>query len=75
MSIVIHVLPTQTESGYPTDGQPAGYAGARQACFPLLSPGLPGRDRPGFSSDKHSLCNSVRSFLAVKRQEVTGRVE
>ena len=27
------------------------------------------------TSDKHSLCNSIRSFLAVKRQEVTGLVK
>jgi superoxide dismutase, Cu-Zn family len=38
MSIVIHVLPTNTEFGNPTEDQPAGYAGARQACFPVLVP-------------------------------------
>jgi Cu/Zn superoxide dismutase len=38
MSIVIHVLPTNTEFGVPTAGQPVGYAGARQACFRLLTP-------------------------------------
>jgi Cu/Zn superoxide dismutase len=38
MSIVIHVLPTNTEFGIPTAGKPAGYAGDRQACFKLLTP-------------------------------------
>jgi Cu-Zn family superoxide dismutase len=38
MSIVIHVLPTNTEFGIPTANQPAGYAGLRQACFELLTP-------------------------------------
>jgi Cu/Zn superoxide dismutase len=38
MSIVIHVLPNNTEFGIPTANQPAGYAGARQACFKLLTP-------------------------------------
>ena len=38
MSIVIHALPTNTEPGIPTAGQPAGYAGARWACFQLLTP-------------------------------------
>jgi Cu/Zn superoxide dismutase len=38
MSIVIHVLPNNTEFGIPTADQPAGYAGARQACFKLLTP-------------------------------------
>jgi Cu/Zn superoxide dismutase len=38
MSVVVHVLPTQTVFGDPTAGQPAGYAGARQACFPVLVP-------------------------------------
>jgi Cu/Zn superoxide dismutase len=38
MSIVIHVLPTNTEFGIPTAGKPAGDAGARQACFKLLTP-------------------------------------
>jgi Cu/Zn superoxide dismutase len=38
MSIVIHVLPTNTEFGVPTAGKPAGDAGARQACFKLLTP-------------------------------------
>jgi Cu/Zn superoxide dismutase len=38
MSIVIHVLPTNTEFGYPTADKPAGYAGDRQACFKLMTP-------------------------------------
>jgi Cu/Zn superoxide dismutase len=38
MSIVIHALPTNTEFGIPTANQPAGYAGARWACFQLLTP-------------------------------------
>jgi superoxide dismutase, Cu-Zn family len=37
MSVVVHVFPTQTEFD-PVTGQPAGYAGARQACFPLSVP-------------------------------------
>ena len=41
MSIVIHVLPNNTEFGIPTANQPAGYAGARQACFKLLTPWAP----------------------------------
>lgn len=38
MSIVIHALPTNTEFGIPTAGEKAGYAGARLACFQLLTP-------------------------------------
>jgi Cu/Zn superoxide dismutase len=38
MSIVIHALPTNTEFGFPTAGEKAGYAGARCACFKLLTP-------------------------------------
>ena len=75
MSIVIHVLPTNTEFGIPTAGKPAGYAGERRACFKLLTPELGPRDRLSSTSDKHRLGNSIRSFLAVKRQEVTGRVK
>jgi Cu/Zn superoxide dismutase len=37
MSVVVHVQPTQTEFD-PETGQPAGYAGPRQACFPLSVP-------------------------------------
>jgi Cu/Zn superoxide dismutase len=38
MSVVVHALPTQTEFGNPTALQPAGYAGARWACFPVSVP-------------------------------------
>jgi superoxide dismutase, Cu-Zn family len=38
MSVVVHALPTQTEYGNPTALQPAGYAGARWACFPVSVP-------------------------------------
>jgi Cu/Zn superoxide dismutase len=38
MSVVVHVLPTNTEFGNPTENQPAGWAGTRQACFPLAVP-------------------------------------
>jgi Cu/Zn superoxide dismutase len=38
MSVVVHVLPTNTEPGYPNADQPVGYAGGRQACFPLSVP-------------------------------------
>jgi Cu/Zn superoxide dismutase len=38
MSVVVHVLPTNTELGKPNVGQPAGFAGTRQACFPLSVP-------------------------------------
>jgi Cu/Zn superoxide dismutase len=38
MSIVIHVWPTNTKLNYPNDGGDIGFAGARQACLPLLVP-------------------------------------
>jgi len=34
MSIVVHLLPTNTELNYPNTG-PVGSAGGRQACFPI----------------------------------------
>jgi Cu/Zn superoxide dismutase len=34
MSIVVHLLPTNTELNYPNPG-PVGSAGGRQACFPI----------------------------------------
>jgi Cu/Zn superoxide dismutase len=35
MSVVVHVLPTNTKDNYPTLGGAAGSAGTRQACFPV----------------------------------------
>ena len=40
MSVVVHVLETNTEFGIPNEGQPAGFAGKRQACFPLSVDGI-----------------------------------
>lgn len=40
MSVVVHVLETNTEFGIPTENQLAGYAGTRQACFPLSVSGI-----------------------------------
>jgi Cu/Zn superoxide dismutase len=37
MAIVIHVLPTNTQLNYPNPGG-VGFAGARQACFPVAVP-------------------------------------
>jgi Cu/Zn superoxide dismutase len=38
MSIVVHELENNTAFGIPNEGQLAGYAGTRQACFPLEVP-------------------------------------
>jgi hypothetical protein len=35
MSVVVHVLPTNTKDDYPTFGGAVGSAGTRQACFPV----------------------------------------
>jgi Cu/Zn superoxide dismutase len=40
MSVVVHVLETNTEFGIPNPDQVAGYAGTRQACFPLSVSGI-----------------------------------
>jgi hypothetical protein len=39
MSVVVHVLPTNTEPNYPNAGG-VGTAGGRQACFPLSVTGI-----------------------------------
>ena len=69
MSIVVHVRILQTQRL----AQPV----PRQACFPVICAAVdfltPEPNKR--SSDKHSLSNSIRSFLAVKRQEVTGLVK
>jgi Cu/Zn superoxide dismutase len=38
MSVVVHVLPTNTRLNYPNDPGAVGFAGPRQACFPVLVP-------------------------------------
>ena len=40
MSVVVHVLETNTEFGIPNENQLAGFAGLRQACFPLSVSGI-----------------------------------
>ena len=67
MSIVIHVNTTNR--------QRLARLVPRQACFPLGVPQwIPDRLNKA-AQTKHSLSNSIRSFLAVKRQEVTGLVK
>jgi superoxide dismutase, Cu-Zn family len=38
MSVVVHLLPTNTELNYPNNPGAVGFAGGRQACFPVLVP-------------------------------------
>jgi Cu-Zn family superoxide dismutase len=40
MSVVVHVLPTNTELNHPNNPGAVGFAGGRQACFPLSVSGI-----------------------------------
>ena len=57
----------------PTAGPGAGKHAFRCRCLTWASESSVIRSDP--SSDKHRLGNSIRSFLAVKRQEVTGGIK